>query len=311
MAMKASKSNEKGKSAPLGNVRPRIASGPVGLALQLQTSLKGAKEEVPKRGPGRPRKEVAEIATPRPRFVPEPKKPAIDVEEPKVKDLETGPKFASEEGLLTREGEVWLMKRIKSGDMQAREEMVKANLRMVISIAKKYSNRQFTESDLVQEGNIGLMKAIEKFDWSKGFKFSTYAYWWVRQAIGRAIQDQGRTVRLPVHVSETLSNLRKAVRIVGRSLGREPSAEEVAELLELPVGKIHRLMEIAKDPLSLDMPIGENDDGRLSDMVENVLTENPNTKMEEDENSGQVRSVLKTLPPREETVLRLRYGFER
>lgn len=307
MTPKANFKGGKMAGEELGYVQPRIASGPVGLGSQLRSKLAEVKEASP---PAKRRGRPPKAKTPERTAVRPGAKPVnVHREEPSEKDLVRGPKFAAEDGLLTREGEVWLMRRIRNGDMAAREEMVKANLRMVISIAKRYSNRQFTESDLVQEGNIGLMKAIEKFDWTKGYKFSTYAYWWVRQAIGRAIQDQGRTVRLPVHVSEVLSGMRKVVSIMGRSLGREPTPDEIAEILELPLRKVHRLMEIAKEPLSLDMPVGENDEGRLGDLVESVLTENPNTKMEEDENLFQVRSIMKTLPAREETVLRLRYGF--
>lgn len=212
--------------------------------------------------------------------------------------------------LLSKEEEVDLAHRIAEGDDEARQEMIEANLRLVVAVAKKYSNRQFSLIDLIQEGNIGLMRAIDKFDPDKGYRFSTYAYWWIRQAIGRAIQEQGKTVRLPVHVSETLSKLRKANRILTRSLGREPSNVELAETLELSVKKVHQLMEISRDPLSLDMPVGADDEGRLEDLVEDTLSEGPSDGIEENEQADQLRKILKTLTPKEERVLRMRFGFE-
>jgi RNA polymerase primary sigma factor len=232
-----------------------------------------------------------------------------EIEAQMKKDL--GENWAVDSGLLTREGEIYLMRRISNGDSEAKAILIDANHRMVRSIARKYSNNQFTEEDLIQEGQIGLLKAIEKFDWKKGHKFSTYAYWWVRQVIGRSIQEYGRTVRIPVHIYELLAKMRQVNKIMSRSLGRAPNEFELSDILEIPVQRVVRLIELTKEPISLSAPSGNTDN---SSSIENVIQEKmligPVDRVEDFERSKTMRIILKTLTSREEYVIRRRFGFE-
>ncbi len=212
--------------------------------------------------------------------------------------------------LLSAEEEIRLATRIEEGDEEAKRRLAEANLRLVVSIAKRYVGRGMLFLDLIQEGNMGLIKAVEKFDYRKGFKFSTYATWWIRQAITRAIADQARTIRIPVHMVETINKLIRVQRQLLQDLGREPSPEEIGEEMDLAPEKVREILKIAQEPVSLETPIGEEDDSHLGDFIEDQEATSPADHAAYELLKEQLEDVLDTLTDREENVLRLRFGLD-
>ena len=212
--------------------------------------------------------------------------------------------------LLSYDEELELAKQVLDGDEDAKKKLSESNLRLVVSIAKKYVGRGMLFLDLIQEGNMGLIKAVEKFDYTKGYKFSTYATWWIRQAITRAIADQARTIRIPVHMVETINKLIRTSRLLLQRLGREPSPEEIAEELEIPVEKVMEIQKIAQDPVSLETPIGEEDDSHLGDFIQDDDSPAPQDAAAYTMLKEQLEEVMSTLTPREAKVLKLRFGLE-
>ncbi len=212
--------------------------------------------------------------------------------------------------LLTYEEELEIANRIVDGDEEAKRELAEANLRLVVSIAKRYVGRGLLFLDLIQEGNIGLMKAVEKFDVTKGYKFSTYATWWIRQAVTRAIADQARTIRVPVHMVETINKTARIQRQLTLELNREPTDEEIAERMELPVEKIKEIYKISQEPVSLETPIGDEDDTQLSDFIKDEHNVGPEEFMLTGSLREEIKGVLLTLTEREERVIRLRFGLD-
>ncbi len=238
------------------------------------------------------------------------KRPELDLTvEPSLDSLRLYLRAIGRVPLLSAEEEVTLAKRIERGDISAKQHMVEANLRLVVSIAKGYVGRGLTLLDLIQEGSLGLIRAVEKFDYRRGYKFSTYATWWIRQAVTRSLADKGRTIRIPVHMVERLNKLIHTERRMIQQLGREPSAEELAGELECSVREVRDVMRIAQQPISLEKPVGEEDDSALADFVEDVSAESPFEIASEALRRENVTRVLASLPRRERQVIEMRYGI--
>ncbi|HCG62363.1 MAG TPA: RNA polymerase sigma factor RpoD [Sphaerochaeta sp.] len=212
--------------------------------------------------------------------------------------------------LLKREEEISLAQKVERGDKRAKDMLTKSNLRLVVSIAKNNMGRGMSFLDLIQEGNKGLIRAVEKYDWTKGFKFSTYATWWIRQAITRSISDQARTIRVPVHMIEQINKVVRESRMLMQTYGREPTDEEIAEKLGWTAMKVKAVKNVAREPISLETPVGEEEDSLLSDFIEDKDVENPATQTAFTLLQEQLQEVLETLPPREQEVLKMRFGLE-
>ena len=241
---------------------------------------------------------------------PEAEAPVVTAEVPVEDPVRRYLNQIGEMPILTREQEVDLAQKIERADEQAKKKMVEANLRLVVSVARRYQGRGMPLPDLIQAGNLGLIRAVEHFDWRRGYKFSTYATWWIRQAILRALDDTARTIRLPVHMKEALSKLVRASRKLRQELGREPTTEEVASELNLTVERVREMYDITRRPISLDIPVGDEGETRLSDFIEDRSGSEPVDTISAEDLRAQLQDILETLSPREREVLTLRFGLE-